>query len=150
MCFVRKSMDFVFSQEELKWLDNVIPSGSNQKHKSKSKEPAIAGVEDNSSQCSSNSSLSSETVSSRLRNSNEPSSKQPEVLVASGSEQFYDVNISEQVTRTSIWRQLSSMASRDRRLEAEARGSTSGSRLESFLHDRRFKDLRDLWKPNQS
>lgn len=33
MCFVRKSMDFFFSQEELKWLDDIIPSGSSGKKK---------------------------------------------------------------------------------------------------------------------
>ena len=25
MCFVRKAMDWVFSQEELRWLDDIMP-----------------------------------------------------------------------------------------------------------------------------
>lgn len=26
MCFIRKGLDFIFTQEELKWLDQILPS----------------------------------------------------------------------------------------------------------------------------
>lgn len=38
MCFVRKSLDWVFTQHELKWLDDIMPDSHNKEKEDKLKE----------------------------------------------------------------------------------------------------------------
>lgn len=38
MCFIRKGLDWVFTQEELRWLDDVMPEIHNRAKEDKEKE----------------------------------------------------------------------------------------------------------------
>uniref|UniRef100_A0A158RAE0 Anion exchange protein n=1 Tax=Taenia asiatica TaxID=60517 RepID=A0A158RAE0_TAEAS len=87
MCFVRRALDFVFTQEELYWLDDILPDSScSRKRKSTSTGPGR-----------------------RYPSANDFSSKdslplsQP-ILLNTEEKPF---SVSEEVSKTLIWRQLS-------------------------------------------
>jgi hypothetical protein len=37
LCFVRKALDWVFTQQELRWLDDIIPDASKREKEDKKK-----------------------------------------------------------------------------------------------------------------
>ncbi|TGZ66322.1 hypothetical protein CRM22_005384 [Opisthorchis felineus] len=83
MCFIRKALDFIFTQDELKWLDDILP-GSKAKNRPRNVY--------------------------RVKSSNDVL-KDDRHLLGSGVqlEQIPEkrINIAEEVAKTSIWRQLS-------------------------------------------
>ena len=38
MCFVRKGLDYVFTQHELKWLDDIMPEAHKREKEEKKKQ----------------------------------------------------------------------------------------------------------------
>ncbi|VDO70587.1 unnamed protein product [Schistosoma mattheei] len=66
MCFIRKGLDFIFTQEELKWLDQILPSTKRK-----------------------------------------PFPRSLVTSVPSNNDLNKRINITEEMSKTSIWRQLS-------------------------------------------
>lgn len=46
MCFIRKALDYVFSQHELKWLDDIMPDAHKREKEDKKKKLAEAEVKE--------------------------------------------------------------------------------------------------------
>ncbi|KAF5403071.1 hypothetical protein PHET_03632, partial [Paragonimus heterotremus] len=83
MCFIRKGLDFIFTQDELKWLDEILP-GSRTKRNSRNVY--------------------------RVTSSGEMLTKDGKLLIGSGlhlEPKEKRINITEEVSKTTIWRQLS-------------------------------------------
>ncbi|VDL95810.1 unnamed protein product [Schistocephalus solidus] len=80
MCFIRKALDFVFTQHELRWLDDILPESS----------------------CSRNSKKSLPDLNSKTTVDSQPISEP--LLLKPDDKPF---SVSEEVSKTLIWRQLS-------------------------------------------
>jgi len=88
MCFIRKGLDHVFTQHELKWLDDIIPE-ANKREKEKHKKQD--GNEDDLE----NEDDANNAADIKMLPRNESKASAP------------SMNISEEMAKTSIWRQLS-------------------------------------------
>ncbi|KAF6780055.1 hypothetical protein AHF37_00519 [Paragonimus kellicotti] len=83
MCFIRKGLDFIFTQDELKWLDEILP-GTRTKRNSRNVY--------------------------RVTSSGEMLTKDGKLMIGSGlhlEPKEKRINITEEVSKTTIWRQLS-------------------------------------------
>ncbi|KAF8560757.1 hypothetical protein P879_01981 [Paragonimus westermani] len=83
MCFIRKGLDFIFTQDELKWLDEILP-GTRTKRNSRNVY--------------------------RVTSSGEMLTKDGKIMIGSGlhlEPKEKRINITEEVSKTTIWRQLS-------------------------------------------
>ncbi|CAH8624503.1 unnamed protein product [Heterobilharzia americana] len=87
MCFIRKGLDFIFTQEELKWLDQTLPSTK--------RKPFPRPVK----------SISSTTDFAKNAKYSSDANLLQEKKVSKGEEKR--INITEEMSKTSIWRQLS-------------------------------------------
>ncbi|EUB55109.1 Sodium-driven chloride bicarbonate exchanger [Echinococcus granulosus] len=103
MCFVRRALDFIFTQEELYWLDDILPDSS----------------------CSRNRKAISTGPDRRYPSTNDFSSKdslplsQP-IMLNTEEKPF---SVSEEVSKTLIWRQLSGIGLVDQGGDDESRKS---------------------------
>ncbi|CAI2732887.1 unnamed protein product [Schistosoma spindalis] len=88
MCFIRKGLDFIFTQEELKWLDQILPSTK--------RKPFPR-------------SLVTSVPSNNDFNKNTKFSSSANLLQEKKISQSEEkrINITEEMSKTSIWRQLS-------------------------------------------
>ncbi|CAH8658768.1 unnamed protein product [Dicrocoelium dendriticum] len=87
MCFIRKALDFIFTQDELKWLDQLLPGSKSQ--------PKMRGVY-------------RVTSSAEMLKEGKPliTCTMPSELTGRRPEEKR-INITEEVSKTTIWRQLS-------------------------------------------
>jgi len=88
MCFIRKGLDSVFSQHELKWLDDIMPE-AHLREKEKHKKSLGNGDEPGANE----EDLTSKVTMPQINEPKPPSAP--------------DMNITEEMAKTSIWRQLS-------------------------------------------
>lgn len=95
MCFIRKGLDFIFTQNELKYLDDILPGSK--VRKSKRSVFRVSSVPDmpnkDGKHITSGSSLALEQVPFRSEEKR--------------------INITEEVSKTAIWRQLSGVDIRE-------------------------------------
>lgn len=89
MCFIRKGLDWVFTQEELRWLDDVMPEIHNrakedkEKEKEKEKEEELA-----------------------MQNGTSDTSFNMNVVKVGINGTDSDICISDEMTKTSVWKHL--------------------------------------------
>nr|CAH8866900.1 unnamed protein product [Trichobilharzia regenti] len=87
MCFIRKGLDFIFTQEELKWLDQILPSTKRKPFPRPIASAPSATDFGKNAKFSSNTNLLQDKKVSRSEEKR--------------------INITEEMSKTSIWRQLS-------------------------------------------
>ncbi|CAL8108823.1 unnamed protein product [Calicophoron daubneyi] len=87
MCFIRWGLDYVFTQEELSWLDEVLPGSHPKKRRGN-----VFRVTSSAEVCKDAKALS--TSNTALEQLSPSSEEKP-------------INITEEVSKTTIWRQLS-------------------------------------------
>ncbi|CAH8621046.1 unnamed protein product [Schistosoma margrebowiei] len=88
MCFIRKGLDFIFTQEELKWLDQILPST---KRKPFPRSLVISVPSNNDFNKNTKFSSSANLLQEKKISQSEEKR----------------INITEEMSKTSIWRQLS-------------------------------------------
>lgn len=88
MCFIRKSLDWVFTQHELKWLDDIMPEANKREKEDKKKELMLHEDEE-------------------LGGGNGDAKEIVAPMNKTASEVSHNINISEEMDKTSIWKNIS-------------------------------------------
>ncbi|PVD39088.1 hypothetical protein C0Q70_01716 [Pomacea canaliculata] len=102
-CFVRKAMDYIFTQRELKWLDDIMPDAAKKEKEDKMK---LQGLDDEEKE---NASLLGEEYDRLMEikvQHERMGEKYGQRVTRRASLDTDRVNISEEMTRTGIWMQL--------------------------------------------
>ncbi|KAK6166260.1 hypothetical protein SNE40_023003 [Patella caerulea] len=107
MCFVRKGMDFYFSQNELKWLDDIMPEAHKREKEDKKKDEERRSL------------IEGNGIQLPLSDSGVP------VEHITISAELDSVNITEEVAKTAMWRTIVANDSSSNLTQDEARQSNS-------------------------
>ncbi|CAI9721662.1 electroneutral sodium bicarbonate exchanger 1-like isoform X1 [Octopus vulgaris] len=133
-CFVRKALDYVFTQRELKWLDDIMPDASTREKEDleiMNNEETEEGVQ-----------LLSRDENEKLMEVRIQHEKPSEKFASHLSSNDLDrVNISEEVNKTAIWLQV-----RNEKENAPLNSKSSGSsrrKRKSKDKDKHSKDAKD-------
>ncbi|XP_055959093.1 sodium bicarbonate cotransporter 3 isoform X3 [Patella vulgata] len=136
MCFVRKGMDFYFSQNELKWLDDIMPEAHKREKEDKKKDEVLRMMHagdvndlehikalwlnsDVNSNLERRSLIEGNGIQLPLSDSGVP------VEHITISAELDSVNITEEVAKTAMWRTIVANDSSSNLTQDEARQSNS-------------------------
>ncbi|XP_053386313.1 electrogenic sodium bicarbonate cotransporter 1-like isoform X3 [Mercenaria mercenaria] len=125
MCFIRKALDYLFTQTELKWLDDIMPEIS--KREKDDKELEIQEKQDEY-----------ETLLDP-KNANPEVNQRPQASIINlaingGNDSFINqVNITEEVAKCQIWKNLQSNEHQGS-TDSSHGGSSSGSSKRDLTH----------------
>ncbi|CAH8553715.1 unnamed protein product [Schistosoma turkestanicum] len=124
MCFIRKGLDFIFTQEELKWLDQVLPNTKRKPFPH---------------------SLITTVPSSNDFNKNAKFSSSANLLQDKKISQSEEkrINITEEMSKTSIWRQLSGadINNENKKTSYKSKDTKSDNSNSSKIRHRKAKHL---------
>lgn len=113
MCFVRKGMDWLFTQEELVWLDDIMPEAHHRSKEDakKRKEAALKEAEEQLEGVTSfmDSPIATGQIEIPLSGGN--LNNIPSEIITMGTN---EVNISEEMSKTGIWKNLTANDSSER------------------------------------
>ncbi|KAK3586800.1 hypothetical protein CHS0354_002539 [Potamilus streckersoni] len=124
MCFVRKGMDWIFTQRELQWLDDIIPEShkrekEDEEKKKKNEQQSLKSANDG-------------TVQVPLSSGNVINVPVERIIVSTSVDST--MNISEEMAKTTIWKtiqandSMSNLSSLDKKEDSSnKRNKTQGS-----------------------
>ena len=140
LCFVRKGMDFLFTQYELSWIDDLLPDidsvrdGEKQLFSSNPKNLEVGEDEHGGSGSPSQQISSQSSVSGSLCPEAGPLLKgtlRAGHAALKESDEIFSLNMSQSVTTTSIWKRLLNAS---RNLDPEIRNSDDESQYANEAH----------------
>ncbi|XP_070186567.1 electroneutral sodium bicarbonate exchanger 1-like isoform X2 [Littorina saxatilis] len=110
-CFVRKAMDYIFDQRELKWLDDLMPDASKKEKEDAHRLNDSSDKDSEEDQREKESLLGEESYTDRLmevkiQHDKLGEGKFGQRFTRRASMDTDRVNISEELTRTAMWTQL--------------------------------------------
>ncbi|KAL3855166.1 hypothetical protein ACJMK2_014388 [Sinanodonta woodiana] len=133
MCFVRKGMDWIFTQRELQWLDDIIPEShkrekEDMEKKKKTEQQSVKSLDDGG------------TVQVPLSSGNVINFPVERIIVSASLDST--MNISEEMAKTTIWKTIqtndsaSNLSSLDKKEDNSSKRNKiqgSGSKLSSKM-----------------